>query len=582
MASFSIPLSGLNADSEDLSAIANNLANMNTVGYKATSAQFSDLLYQAMGSNGTGDPIQIGAGTTVNCNSGIFTQGSTDTTGVDTDMEIEGQGFFVLQNGNEQLYTRSGNFTVAANGALQASDGSNVMGYGSVDGAVDSNQPISAIMINEGQTSPANATSNFQMSLNLDASDNSVGAATTAVSGTINLDSNDLAANPYTKTQTVYDSQGKSHTLTYTFTNEGLSGGTDNWNYSVTINDAGATPSGNTGTLKFNPATGVLTSPTSDISGITFSNLSDGASPLSVTWNVLNNGTPTITQSTNADSATLTADGSTLSSLSPTYTTTQQVFDALGGSHNLTYNFWKTGSNAWSYDVTIPAADVSGATDPVTLTSGTMTFDGAGNCTAVTVDPGQAGKVTDPITGAAATVGNISGIGALPSGGTLADGANALNFNWNLFNVSGTTEQPLLTQAASASSASNIQQNGYASGSLQTISVQSNGTIEGVFSNGQSQAIAQVALASFTNEEGLSRVGNNDFQQTLASGNANIGVAGVAGRGTIEGGALEASNVDIATEFSNLILAQRAYESNARTVTTFDTIYQDTINLIQV
>jgi flagellar hook protein FlgE len=577
MASFSIPLSGLNANSEDLAAIANDLANMNTTGYKATSIQFSDLLYQAMGSNGTGDPIQIGAGTSVDSNNGVFTQGSTDTTGVATDMEIQGQGFFVLQNGTEQLYTRDGTFTVAANGALQSSDGSNVMGYGlGANGVVDNNQPISAIIINEGQTSPANATTNFQMSLNLDASDNSVAAATTTIGGPINLDSADV--NPYTTTETVYDSQGNSHTLSMSFTNNG--GGSWTYHLSLTDDPGAGTVSGNL-TFAGGPPP-VLTSPAGNIP-ISFPNsLADGAS-LNPTWDLYNDGTPAITQTAAANSAALTADGSALSALSPTYTTTQQVFDALGGSHNLTYNFWKTGTNDWSYNVTIPGADVSGGgTNPVVLTSGTMTFDGDGNCTAVTVDPGQPGKVTDPITGAAATVGNISDLGALPPGMTLADGASTLNFNWNLFNVSGNTEQPLLTQAASASSASNIQQNGYASGSLQSISVQPNGTIEGVFSNGQSQAIAQVALASFTNEEGLARVGNNDLQQTLASGNANIGVAGAAGRGTIQGGALEASNVDIATEFSNLILAQRAYEANARTVTTFDQIYQDTINLIQV
>jgi flagellar hook protein FlgE len=579
MASFSIPLSGLNANSEELSSIANNLANMNTVGYKSSSTQFSDLLYQNLGNNGAGDPVQVGSGTSVVSNNAVFTQGSNDTTGVDTDMEIQGQGFFVLQNGNEQLYTRAGNFTVSSSGALQASDGSNVMGYGlSTDGTINTNQPISAITINKGQISPANPTSKFQMSVNLDASSSTTSAATTTIGGTINLDSKDSSSSPYSTTKTIYDSKGESHVLTYTFTNNG----SNSWSYKVSIDDSAATASNNTGTLTFDSSTGKLTSPSSDVSGITFSGLSDGASDLSLTWDVLSNGSPTITQSTSADSATLTADGSTLADATPTYTTTQQVYDALGGSHNLTFNFWKTGSNEWSYDVTIPAADVTNATSAVTLTSGTLSFSGAGKLTAVTVDSGQTGKVVDPITGATATVGNISGIGALPSGGTLADGANALDFNWNLFTVSNNVATSVLTQASTTSSASNIQQNGYASGSLESISVESNGTIEGAFSNGQSQAVAQVAVASFTNEEGLARVGSSDFQQTLASGNAGIGVAGTAGRGTIEGDTLEASNVDIATEFSNLIMAQRAYEANARTVTTFDTIYQDTINLIQV
>ena len=155
-------------------------------------------------------------------------------------------------------------------------------------------------------------------------------------------------------------------------------------------------------------------------------------------------------------------------------------------------------------------------------------------------------------------------------------GATPFTFNWNLFSSSGTS---VVTQAASSFTGNNLVQDGYASGSLQSISVQSDGTIEGVFSNGRSRSIAQLALASFNNNEGLAQVGNNEFQETLASGGVNIGVASTGGLGTVAGGELEESNVDIATEFSNLILAQRAYEANARTVTTFDQVYQDTINL---
>jgi flagellar hook protein FlgE len=137
----------------------------------------------------------------------------------------------------------------------------------------------------------------------------------------------------------------------------------------------------------------------------------------------------------------------------------------------------------------------------------------------------------------------------------------------------------LVTQASASSSAGNQQVDGYASGTLQTISVDANGVIEGVYSNNQTLPVAQLALASFANEEGLKTAGAGDYQQTTASGNANIGLAQTASLGSVEGGALEESNVDIATEFSNLILAQRAYEANARTVTTFDQIYQDTISL---
>ena len=124
-------------------------------------------------------------------------------------------------------------------------------------------------------------------------------------------------------------------------------------------------------------------------------------------------------------------------------------------------------------------------------------------------------------------------------------------------------------------------QNGYPSGTLSSYNIDETGTIQGTFSNGQTVPIAQIALATFSNLQGLERNGSNDFLGTLSSGAASIGAPDVAGRGTITGGSLEESNADIATEFSQLILAERGYEANARTVTTFDQVTQDAINLKQ-
>src|SRR5271169_528661 len=118
MASFSAPLSGLDASSEDLSVISNNLANMNTVGYKSSDTNFQDLFYDQVGSSANGNPQQIGVGTSVASVAGDFSQGTLQTTGTPTDMAITGNGFFVVNNGGTQEYTRAGNFTVAANGDL--------------------------------------------------------------------------------------------------------------------------------------------------------------------------------------------------------------------------------------------------------------------------------------------------------------------------------------------------------------------------------------------------------------------------------------------------------------------------------
>lgn len=419
MPTFSIPLSGLTAESTALSAIANNLANQNTVGYKDVSVLFRDLFYENLGTTGSGDPVELGAGTQVDATPGTFTQGSVEATGVPTDVAIQGDGLFVVQQNGTTSYTRAGNFSVDKNNFLVTQDGQQVMGYPAVNGVVNPSLGLSPLQLGAGTISPPTSTSTVQVAANLDASGN--------------------------------------------------------------IGDTFATP---------------------------------------VT-----------------------------------------IFDSLGTSHVLTFTFTKTAANTWGYSIGIPAADVSGS---ATIASGSLAFNGSG--TLVGVTPTAGGTVT----GAA---GNVTGIAI----NGLTDGASNMTFNWDLFN--GTV--PVVTQVAGASSTSSTQQNGSASGTLVNFSIGADGTVTGSFSNGRTAALGQIALAEFGDVEGLQRVGDNLFTETLASGQAVVGTPGTGGRGTLSGGALELSNVDIATEFSNLIVAQRAFEANAKAVTTFDQITQDTINLKQ-
>jgi flagellar hook protein FlgE len=224
--------------------------------------------------------------------------------------------------------------------------------------------------------------------------------------------------------------------------------------------------------------------------------------------------------------------------------------------------------NKWTYAVTLPAADVSGATAPVSLASGTLIFNGDGTLQSVTPTSGTP-SITNPTIEIPPT--------ANPQP-VFTDGASPLSFTWNLFDPTG---GGLVTQTASASSTTSIQQNGAASGTLQNFSIGSDGTITGSFSNGTTAVVGQIALASFADEQGLSRNGDNTYSPTLASGQPSVGAPTSGGLGSITDGALEQSNVDIATEFANLIVAQRSYEANARVVTTFDQIAQDTIALKQ-
>ena len=410
MPSYSIPLSGLDANSQALSIISNNLANLNTVGYKAEQPLFQDLLYQQLGTDGAGDPLQTGQGTSVGAISTLNTQGSLQNTGAPTDVAIQGGGFFVVSKGGQQFYTRDGSFTLDTNGILTTADGAQVQGYSAVKGVVSTNQALGSLAVPPGQINPPQASANMQLRMNLDAS--------TAVNGQ--------------------------------------------------------------------------------------------------------------------------------------FQTSMTIYDTLGAAHVLTFQFTKTAANSWGYQITIPATDVGTTGSPVVVNSGTLSFDGSGNLTAPTAN----------VTGI-----NVTGY---------ADGAANSSLTWQILGANGA---PVITQVAGPSAVSATQQDGFSSGTLQSFTIGSDGTIQGTYSNGQTVAVGQVALASFANLQGLVRTGDNNFQATLSSGAPIVGVPGSGGRGTLDGGSLEQSNVDIAQEFANLIIAERGFEANSKALTTFDQVTQDALNL---
>ena len=159
----------------------------------------------------------------------------------------------------------------------------------------------------------------------------------------------------------------------------------------------------------------------------------------------------------------------------------------------------------------------------------------------------------------------------------LSDNAKDLSITWNLY---GANNKPTITQVSSASAVSATTQDGYASGEYSGFTIDSDGLVSAKFSNGQTAPVGQLALASITNQQGLIITAGNNYQTTLASGAASVGVAGAAGLGTMQDEALEQSNVDISTQFANLIVAQQAFEASSKAITTFDSISQETINMI--
>jgi flagellar hook protein FlgE len=413
MSSFSSPLSGLNAAQKNLQSISNNLANIDTIGYKDQSVSFSDIFSASSTTNGSGDPVQTGSGVSVAATNSNFTDGSLSPTETASNMALSGNGFFVTKSSSgSQEYTRSGDFTTNSAGQLTTANGELVQGYPSVDGVVNTSAALQPLKVSS-VISPA--------------------VASTTVGITANL-----------------------------------------------------------------------------------------------------------------ASGTAVGDSATSSSL--------PIFDSLGTSHTLTVSYTKTAANTWTYTASVPSSDITGGTGTTTTVgSGTLNFDTSGALSSIT---------------------NVVPI-SVP---TLADGATS---PLTVSGPFGTASNPTITQTSLASATSATSTDGFASGTLSSYSVSSDGTIEGKFSSGSTLALGQVAVASFANTQGLVSIGNNAYQPSSASGSAVVGVAGTGGRGTITGGSVESSNVDIATEFAKLIVAQQAYSANAKTVTAFNQVSQATIAMLQ-
>lgn len=427
MGSFGIPLSGLSASQDQLQSVSNNLANIDTDGYKDQSLTFSNIFSQTSAVNGAGDPMAIGDGVSVSSTDANFTEGTLNATSIPSNMAIDGNGFFVTQGSNGlPNYTRSGDFTTNNAGQIVSPNGDLLLGYPAVNGVVNTSAPLQPLQVGSAN-SPAVASTSMQITANIDA-DSTVGS---------------------------------------------------------------------------------------------------------------------------------------------TATSSLPVYDSLGGAHTLTVTYTMTAPNTWSYNVTIPSSDLtppgSGATTSVG--SGTLNFSSTGTL------------LSTQATGATTTSAPSAGITLTmpPTGTVFADGAASMSVNWNL-ESNGTS---LLSQTAQASETSATSTNGFASGTLTSYEVEPDGTIEGTFSSGATAALGQVAVASFGNVQGLSNVGNNNFQPTASSGSAIVGVAGTGALGTVVGGSVEESNVNIANEFAKLIVAQQAYSANAKSITTFNQISQATLAMLQ-
>jgi flagellar hook protein FlgE len=239
-----------------------------------------------------------------------------------------------------------------------------------------------------------------------------------------------------------------------------------------------------------------------------------------------------------------------------TFSSSVQLYDSLGASHVATMTYTKTGSGAWTYDLTADGGEVTGGTagTPFSLATGSLSFDSSGVLTDIDGAAPANVAITTP---------------------AWSNGAAASNLSWQVLD---TNNVPVLTGFASPSATSSITQNGTVASTVANIIVNPDGSIVAQGS-GQTTVIAQLALATFNNPQGLLKLGTNRYGDYTAAGIKTVGIPGTGGRGTLVGSALEQSNVDMAREFTQMIVAQRGYQANSKVITVSDELLLDTLSL---
>jgi len=592
-------ISGLMSNSQSINVVGNNIANVNTIGFKGSRATFSDLLYQSI--NGTAGASQVGRGSTLTTVDTQFAQGSFESTSEPTDLAIGGKGFFVVKapEGNmTEYYTRAGQFRFDKDGNLANPTGLILQGK-TIDQTtqkavgVDTNVIISQKPSDPKITTAVDMTVNLQSNAewkgavgDLEGTGTSISSVTNTLgkwpisgdySAVVTADATitrtDVSFTAATSKITTVAGDfsglvaGDKFTLAGSTSNNGtftiVSVAADGKSMTVseTVADEAA---GDTGTIDRNLLTVTVTRTkpdgTSDTpiikkQGVTTDQSISDFQGLGIDVNTGSSiaaGTQTLAVSGfDVDNPTTTSN----------YSSSITVYDSNGQSHVVTTYFRKSHIDASSNSIWEWMA-VVGAGDSVTgentmASSGDLTFNTSG------VLQGEASnhqiffnfttpaKQNQPINLSFGTLSAISG---------------------------GTTKDPL-TQYPIDSATNYQAQDGFPPGTLTSVSVDADGIISGHYSNGQIIKQYQITLANFGDPVGLTKEGNNLFSANNQTGDAYKYAPGVSGTGKINPNSLEQSNVDLATEFVKMIVAQRGFQANSRVITTSDEILQELMNL---
>jgi len=456
-------VSGLQNHQTRMDVIGNNISNINTTGFKRGRVNFQDMLYQQLqgaarptDSLGGVNPKEVGLGMSVASIDTIHIQGTLQTTGVQTDLAIDGNGFFILDDKGTQLYTRAGAFNVDRDGVMvNPANGMKVQGWMAqeIDGMsiIDVSSPVGQIDIPIGGKDPASATTLVNFACNLDKRIPELPENPTAAQ---------IREATWSTSIKIYDSFGEAHDLAVAFTR--VPGTPNSWTATVEVNPQAEVPTN--ATIGF----GEEAPPP------------DGPNVFTVTFS--NNGT---------------------------------LLSAEDGDGN-----------------------ISGDSGQVQMY---VAFD-------------------------------------VPNTTANEDGTQVRQeFALNLGQVGAFTNS--ITQYAEASSTKPVEQDGRAMGYLENFKIDQSGVITGVYSNGTTRPLGQVAIATFTNQGGLEKTGSNAYRVSNNSGLANIGPSGIAGKGKIISGTLEMSNVDMADQFVDMIVTQRGFQANSKTIQTADQLLQELLTL---
>ncbi len=618
---FNTALSGLQAAVKNLEINGNNIANVNTTGFKEARGQFADVYAtSALGTTSTA----IGTGVRLTAVAQQFTQGTISFTDNNLDLAISGGGFFILDENGSRSFTRAGEFGVDRLGFVTNATGQRLQGF-LADSAGNITGAQGDLQINSANLSP-NATSALSTTTNLNSSDT---APTTAWAGTTNFGGTPPAATSYNNTSstTIFDSLGNSHILTSYFIKTPTANqwdvrfqvdGVDTTTNALKANsvDTNASSLVTSGTLSTwaagdltingtsigaGAADGVSTSDSS-ASAIALATAITAAAPAGITATVnpttLSLGVYTpgataganfaingvnIVNATPTQSALLAAINGAGAGVSATADNNNNIIlTATGGVPNQGRNIQITtdgnaGTASFSnFSLVTPPGDDRVVRGTVTLTSTTPIII-AGN------QPTNTGIAANTYLAPWRVVFN--------NDGTFNAGlSDSISLDWSPLDSNGVTNGSLSpqnftvdlsnsTQFGSPFAVQAISQDGYTTGRLNQVDVDPSGIIFGRYTNGQSQALGQVVLAGFPNEQGLQPIGDTSWGETFASGAVVISPPGTGSLGLIQSGAREDSNVDLTEKLVSLITDQRNFQANAKTIETADATTQTIINM---